>query len=109
MTARENHPFGVYGGINEPSQSKYGGDIAYNISNWGRISAGAGNWAYGAMMHFFLIPRWDFTPVIGVGASQTSYPTNATKLGLQIGVDYTTRFGLFIAAGFTYLDVGFFF
>jgi hypothetical protein len=123
-SARMQHRFGVFAGLDDPSPSGYGANMAYHLSDNFRFQAGFGTGydkgvninTFGAGLKVY-VSNWNFSPTLGLGVTNYTITGGSirgisgknTSLWLQAGFDYHAPSGFYMGLGWLYLDLGWFF
>jgi hypothetical protein len=137
-TPRSDNHLGLIFGLNDPVPAVVGLSAAYNLFDFARLQAGVGRfnseYHYGpytmearsltyAFGSRFFVPGWQISPMLGLSWATIltdGFPNADHHFSVSAGVDWQTRFGLDIAAGYNqsfdaqigglpFLNVGWFF
>ncbi len=108
---RTKHKFGLYGGIlGDPFPTALGGNVAYNVTDFTRVTAGYGSFSVtsvsdkltvttiGIGAKFFLSER-NLTPVVGLNYSNVTFKLTGTLGTLEVA-------GLSASTGVMYVNFG---
>lgn len=125
---RSREKLGIHIGLlGDPFPTLVGFNVDYNVMDWARVSAGYGSVSatvtggkltastFGAGARF-MVPDWNFTPVVGLSWATVSisaegtivvgdvggFSTSASHLYATFGFDWQTGSGFNLGAGYNY-------
>ena len=128
QSARTEHKFGLHLGLlGDPFPTLLGINGDYNITDWGRLTAGYGSVSvdvaggtisattFGGGIRA-MVPNWNITPVLGLSVASVSvsyssplitgdvkgFAASTTHLYVTFGLDYQAGIGFNVGLGFNY-------